>query len=186
MICSRWAASLNPGGRQTGASWRALVRTAVLHPANPHYSSRRSGALAHRLLALALAPLTVRRARIAPSVGSASLFWARRGVAHLHSVVLGDSIGEWIAGAGAESETISKVRNDDPEDRPSDDAPQRDVVVFDEQTRQWRFVEDEVPTGYVVADGCAAFGAAGLIGGALIAIATWWRHRRRAARASEG
>lgn len=62
-----------------------------------------------------------------------------------------------------------------------DVAAQRSAPVFDEETRQWRFPEEEedVPTGYWVAEGCSWFGPVGWAGALLIAVVTWLRHRRR-------
>ncbi len=66
-------------------------------------------------------------------------------------------------------------------------AADRSAPAFDEGTGQWRFPEDNLPTGYMVADGCLWFGPVGWIGAAVIALATWLRHRRRsAARSTPG
>ncbi len=63
-------------------------------------------------------------------------------------------------------------------------AAERNAAVFDEETQQWRLPDDDVPTGYRVAEGVSWLGSAGLVAGALIAFFTWLARRLRRRRAS--
>lgn len=49
-------------------------------------------------------------------------------------------------------------------------------------TQQWRLPDDDLPTGYRVAEGVSWLGSVGIIAGAVIAFLTWvgrrlWRRR---------
>lgn len=59
-----------------------------------------------------------------------------------------------------------------------DVAAERNAAVFDEETRQWRFPDDKLPTGYYVAEGVSWLGSLGMVAGAVIALITWLRHRQ--------
>jgi hypothetical protein len=62
-------------------------------------------------------------------------------------------------------------------------AAKRNAAVFDEETQQWRFPDDDLSTGYRVAEGVSWLGSVGIIAAAVIAFVTWVGRRLRRHRA---